>query len=617
MQRLCLFAAGTAAVLLASGCAGRGDLTGGGGSTGTGAGSTSGSGSGTGTGGAGAGSGNGGSGSGSGTGGSGTADGGAGTGNDAGPTVTPLPSALSTPDPCTGNAPGPRKLWRLSGPEFAASIHSVFADTAGSAPVATVFSDPTTLGFSIDANSLLVQDLNASQLEDNAEAIAAWAASAGQLKQFATCAATATGAPASTCATQFIQAFGRRAFRTTLATSDARMTSYSKIFMAGSSNTDGAQAVISAMLQSPYFLYRSELGTQGGSGFTLTPFEVATELAYTLTGNTPDDTLLTAADSVVSAKTSLASMVDQQSTRLLATTSASNATAVMGFMNGWLGLPRLYTTAKDNTVFVLSQTLQDDMQTESQDLILEAFNGGGTFGSVLTADHSFVNKDLATYYGLPTTGLTTAFKSVPYAGTGRDPGLLATGTILNGYARPNTDSPTQRGHMIRSRMLCQDILPPPAGLNTTFMPSTTVETTRDHFVNTHSVGVCYTCHKLMDWIGFAFENYDGWGRYRTTDNTLPVDDTATIYNDPEGANDNVTGLSGAGSLSSYLAASADVTKCMSRYWTYFAYGSSSWSQDGCTYDAINQEAQSKGFALQSVLMAILHAPNFTTRVQDQ
>ena len=597
MRHLCLFAAGTAAALLASGCAGRGDLTGGAGSTGSGTGSTTGVGLSSGAGTGGSGSGSGGSGSGSGTGGSGngtgTADGGAGTGNDAGPTVTPLPSALSTPDPCTSNAPGPRKLWRLSGPEFAASIHSVFADTAGSAPVATVFSDPTTLGFSIDANSLLVQGLNASQLEDSAEAVAAWAASAGQLKQFATCAATATGAPASTCATQFIQAFGRRAFRATLASSDARITSYSKIFMAGSSNTDGAQAVISAMLQSPYFLYRSELGAQGSGGFTLTPFEVATELAYTLTGNTPDDTLLTAANSVRQRQDF--AHLDGRSTGAAPARHHERQQRDRrdGFaMNGWLGLPRLYTTAKDNTVFVLSQTLQDDMATESQDLILEAFNGGGTFGSVLTADHSFVNKDLATYYGLPTTGLTTAFKSVPYAGTGRDPGLLATGTILNGYARPNTDSPTQRGHMIRSRMLCQDISPPPAGLNTTFMPSTAVETTRDHFVNSHSVGICYTCHKLMDWIGFSFENYDGWGRYRTTDNTLPVDDTATIYNDPEGANDNVTGLSGAGSLSAYLAASADVTKCMSRYWTYFAYGSSSWSQDGCTYDAIKLDARS-------------------------
>lgn len=576
MQRPRLLAAGIAAALLASACAGRGYVSGPGGGGG---------------GGAGAGTGN------------------VGDAGDAAVTLSPPPSALSAADPCKSNAPGPRKLWRLSGPEFAASIHSIFNDTAGSAPVATVFSDPTTLGFSIDANSLLVQDLNASQLEDNAEAIAAWAVASGKLSLFATCTTQD-----ATCAATFVQGFGRRAFRTTLAVSDPRVAAYSALFMAGTSFSDGAEAVISAMLQSPYFLYRSELGAAGANTFALTPYEVATELAYLLTGNTPDDTLLSAADSVASSGLSLPSMIDQQAQRLLA---ASSGTAVMGFMNGWLGLPRLYTTAKDATVYVLSQALEDDMATESQDLILEAFNGNGSFGSVLTANHSFLNNDLATYYGIPSTNLGATFTSVPYAGTGRDPGLLATGTILNGYARPDSDSPTQRGHMVRSRMLCQDISPPPPGLNTTFKPSTTVETTREHFVNEHSLGTCDTCHKLMDWIGFAFESYDGFGRQRTTDNGLPVDDTATIYADPEGKDDSLTGLSGAGSLSEYLAQSDDVERCMMRYWSYYAYGSSSWSQDGCTYDSIYQAASSNGFALESVLMGIVHAPNFTTRVKDQ
>src|SRR4029077_4434254 len=120
-----------------------------------------------------------------------------------------------------------------------------------------------------------------SQLEDNAEAVAAWAASAGKLAQFASCASSTTGAPAPTCAPSFVQAFGRLAFRTTLAASDARVTAYTKLFMSGTSNADGAQVVISAMLQSPYFLYRSELGTSSSGTFKLTPFEVATELAYT------------------------------------------------------------------------------------------------------------------------------------------------------------------------------------------------------------------------------------------------------------------------------------------------------------------------------------------------
>jgi hypothetical protein len=290
----------------------------------------------------------------------------------------------------------------------------------------------------------------------------------------------------------------------------------------------------------------------------------------------------------------------------------------MGFMDGWLGLSRLYTTAHDATVYQLSPALQKDMWNESQSLILEAFNGNGGFGSVLTPDHSFLNQELASFYGINAGGLGTSFTSVKYAGvTTRDPGLLATGTILNGYARPNTDSPTQRGHLIRSRLLCQNINPPPPGLNTTFMPSNTPETTRQHFVNEHEQGSCGTCHKLMDWIGFAFENYDGWGRYRTTENGFPTDDTGTIFADPAGHDDTVNGLSGAGSLADVLAKSDDVTRCMQRYWTYYTYGSSSWSQDACTYDAIYNEAKANNFTLKSVLMAIVHAANFTTRVQDQ
>jgi hypothetical protein len=529
-----------------------------------------------------------------------------------------LATALATPNPCTSNAPSPRKLWRLTATEFTASVRSIFGDTSKAAPIATVFSDPSVLGFSIDANALLVQGLNASQLEDNAEAVAAWAASSNQLAGFASCAASTSAAPDSGCATQFVQAFGKLAFRTTLGSSDPRVASYSKLFMSGSSNSDGAQVVISAMLQSPYFLYRSELGAPSGSTFNLTPYEVATELAYTLTETTPDAALLAAADSVNSGSLSMSSMVDQQATRLIANGSSTSSTAVMGFMDGWLGLSRLYTTAHDATAFQLSPALQQDMWTESQDVIMEAFNGGGTFASVLTADHSFLNQDLATFYGISASGLSSSFSSVKYAGlTPRDPGLLATGTILNGYARPDTDSPTQRGHLIRTRLLCQYINPPPPGLNTTFTPAATVETTRDHFINEHEHDACASCHKQMDWIGFAFENYDGWGRYRTADNGLPTNDTAIIYADPEGKDDNVAGLSGSGSLPAFLAQSDDVTRCMERYWTYYTYGASTWAQDACTYNAVYNESKSNGFTVKSTLLALIHAASFTTRVQDR
>ena len=578
-----------------------------GGSTGAkgGSGSTTSGGTGsTGTGGAG--------GDGSATGGSGDTGAGGSSAGSAGSGVKPPPNALPDPQACTSGAPGPRKVWRLSAAAFDASVHSIFNDTSASAPVGAIFSDPVNLGFTVDANALVVQGLNASQLMDSAEAVAAWAAQNGKLSQFASCTTVDAN-----CAQQFIQSFGRRAFRTTLAKNDARIASYSALFTAEKTFSDGAQAVITAMLQSPYFLYRSELGTANGGTYTLTPFEVATELAYLLTGNTPDDTLLAAADSVAAGQLDTSAMIDQQADRLIAA-DASQASAVMGFMNGWLGLNRLYVTAKDDTVFMLTQALRDDMANESQHLIAEAFNSGGSIGSVLVTDHTFLNAELAKFYGINASGLGTDFKSVPLsASSGRDPGLLATGTILNGYARPDISSPTQRGHLVRTRMLCQTVDPPPPNVDTTLKPSTQVETTRQHFENEHGVGTCKGCHALMDWIGFGFEQYDGFGRYRTTDNGLPIDASVELYADPQGNDVALPGLSGPGSLSEYLAGSDDVQRCMQRYWTYYAYGSSQWKQDACTYDAIYAEAAKGSFALKSVLKAIIHAQNFTSRVQDQ
>ena len=166
-------------------------------------------------------------------------------------------------------------------------------------------------------------------------------------------------------------------------------------------------------------------------------------------------------------------------------------------------------------------------------------------------------------------------------------------------------------------MLCQDVNPPPPNVDTTFHPSTMPETTRQHFENSHSKGACYTCHEYMDWVGFGFEAYDGWGRHRTTENGMPIDSSVTVYSDPQGKDVSLGGLTGTNSLGSYLAASDDAKRCMLRYWSYFAYGATSWTQDGCTVDSIYSEASSNSFGLKASLMAIIHAKNFTQRVQDQ
>jgi hypothetical protein len=151
-----------------------------------------------------------------------------------------------------------------------------------------------------------------------------------------------------------------------------------------------------------------------------------------------------------------------------------------------------------------------------------------------------------------------------------------------------------------------------------FKPSTTAVTTRQKFEQVHSIGSCYSCHQLMDDIGYGFENYDGFGRYRTTDNGAPVDASGKIVNfSTQAGSPAFNGLTGTGSLSAYLAQGNTVNECMVRYWAYMAYGSSSWAQDGCTYGSIRTEAGASSYSLKSVLMGIIHAPHFSRRVQDQ
>lgn len=549
------------------------------------------------------------------------------SGSAGGGSTVQAPTALPGEQACTSDSPGPRVMRRLTAGEFAASIADLFGDK--SAPVAQVFNDSRVLGFTVDSDTLRVQDLNADQLMTNAEAVANWAVTTqlSKLTQLATCSTHDAN-----CAKLFITNFGRKAFRASVATNDSLIKSYSDLFMAEADFTTGVSTVITAMLQSPNFLYRSEIGSGGSAGamINLTPYEVASSLSYLLTGSTPDDTLLKAAEAVpANDADALRKLVDEQATRLLAPSGADPLPAaaqgaLMNFMSGWLGLDRLNTNVKD--AGALSDQLRADMATETQKFILDIWgaSSGNTVGDLFGANYTFLNQNLADYYKVSASGMSAAFSKVPLS-NGRDPGILGQASILIGYSRIDSSSPTQRGHLVRSRILCQDVPPPPAGLDTKFTPNANLKTTRDQYLQGHAAPdhqPCYGCHKIMDPIGVAFEHYDAFGKYRTTENGVEIDDTGTIYaatTDADGTvhDVDIKGLSGPNSLQAYLAQSDEVKNCLVRYWSYYAFGTASWPQDKCTYDGIRKEAAGQSYSLKSVLTAILHSKRFTSRVVEQ
>ncbi|HVZ71550.1 MAG TPA: DUF1592 domain-containing protein [Polyangia bacterium] len=515
-----------------------------------------------------------------------------GTGGTA--VVAPPPTGITAASACTSQDPGPRLIRRLTAQQFADSLRDIFFQDQ-SLPALAVFSDPQVLGFSLDADALLVQGLTAQQLADYAEQVATWAV-AHHLNELAPCQTTD-----ASCRGQIINKLGKRIFREPLPAD--REAPYDALFAAEANVSDGVQVVLTAMLQSPYFLYRRELGMGSSPIVQLTPYEIASSLSYLLTGSTPDDQLLQAADQN---QLSNAQQIDQQVQRLLSDRRAPDTLAA--FFTGWLGLDRVQSIVKDDTVFKLDQSLRDSMSGETRAFVLDAFNSDASVGSLFTAKQTFLDSNLAAYYGVtngaPSQGAGFVKTSV---GGPRDTGLLAQASILTGWADAATSSPVLRGKLVRTRLLCQTMPPPPANVDTKLKPPAQAETTRDHFSQHDSDAACSVCHRLMDPIGFGFEHYDGFGRWRDTDNGYPVDATGTLNAVTEGTKT----FNGLAELSTYLSQSADVSACYSRYLAYFAYGKSSWDQDACTYDAISKGAGAGG--LRDVLMSIVHAPHFTQR----
>ncbi|HEY0715424.1 MAG TPA: DUF1592 domain-containing protein [Polyangia bacterium] len=514
------------------------------------------------------------------------------------PNVPIPPTGLPMPSACTNNVPGPRLLRRLTTVELDNTLQELFRDT--NVPKSSALSDAEVLGFHVDAAQLVVRDLGAQQLSDYADEVAQWAIT-NKLATLSTCTSND-----ATCRQNFIRSFGRRAFRAPL--TDTQLKAYDALFAAEPTFNDGATAVLTAMLQSPNLLYRREIGKPDPAKpgqFILTPHEVATNLAYFLTQGPPDDALAQAADAGM---LSTNAQLDAHAERLLKTPRGRKALAA--FARGWLGIDRLEAAAKDDTVFPFPPELRRDLVGETEALFTDVFDRNATLKELLTTPVSFVNASLSKYYGINSGAGGAGYIRVMRPVAQRDPGVLGHGSVLATHATGPLSSPVKRGKLIRTRLLCQPLPPPPQDVDTVLEPATASQTTRERYLQHTKDPACAGCHKVMDPIGFGFERYDGFGRRRDTENGVAVDATGTL----SGVGSADIAFNGVSELSNALADSQEVKSCLVRYWSYFAYGVASWKEDACTQSTLLEEANKNQFSLKGVLMAIIHSPHFTRRV---
>lgn len=428
-----------------------------------------------------------------------------------------------------------------------------------------------------------------------------------------------TAAQEAACVTTFITTFGKQAYRRPVAAEEQAdlVTLFNTAHTTNKMTfTESIGAVTKAMLQSPNFLYHWEIGptkpAAGSDGLKpLTSWQVASRLATSLWESMPDDTLLTAAQGNM---LSTPDQVVAQAQRMLADPQANQA--LYNFHLQWFFNMGFHVTdlaaidAKLNTALTVDAAA--GLQNEFTQFLASVYapTGDGTLNTLYTAPYAFVNKDLAAIYGVapPATG----FAKVALDPTQRA-GIFTQVAFLAGIQDSVADNPVYRGLAIYTKALCGHTEGPPANVpGVNFVDS---GTTRQAY-SLHASSPCTMgCHDVFDPPGFAFENYDGVGKYRTTDNGQTVDSTGTFSAPASGsASPTKYTFNNALEMVKQLAASPEAQSCIDRQWARYSLGRMESAADqGSLQAAFKKGAATAGFSIRDMLVTLLSSKAFMFR----
>jgi len=463
--------------------------------------------------------------------------------------------------PAASVAPTTR-IARLTHTQYRNTVRDLFGITddlaAGLAPDALDgFRYDTSVDFRVDSRL-------GPQYRANAETLAARVVSDDAIfTRVVTCPTTDAG-----CADTFIASFGQRAFRRRLAAAEA--TRFRTLFDQGTALVDsgdafrdGVRLVVEAMLQSPQFLYRTEVGAQAGSDglIALDSWELASRLSYVVWNTMPDQELMNLAMS--SALTEPAS-VRGQAERLLADARATET--AISFHAQSFGFDRYARIAPDDETYPLAP---DNFSTRARDasdrFIEEVFTTEGGLAELLTAPYAFADSELAPLYGETVSGGLTRLDF----DTGERKGLLMQVGFLASNAYGIKTDPIHRGLFVLRNVLCREIPPPDFDITMEEPPvaDPPPETTRDEVALLTSPPKCTGCHSEINPPGFAFENFDAVGQIRDMENDVPVNTTGELPLDSQ-----IVTFQNASDLVDALAASPEAQLCYAGNWIQFAFG---------------------------------------------
>jgi hypothetical protein len=456
-------------------------------------------------------------------------------------------------------------------------------------------------GFAFDSSINFVVDSRlAGQYRTAAETIAAQVVSDAD--------AFARVVPCDTaddeCRDEFISSFGLRVFRRPLTQKEvtrlaALFDEGESLVESGDAFADGVLVVVEAMLQSPDFLYRTELQPENDPGepVPLSSYEIASRISYFLYGSMPDAELLLAAERDELLDTA---EVRRQVKRLLDVPETLQR--IVSFHEQAFDFGRYARISLDPDTYpdapsdFASRALSAS-RLFVEDVVLE----GGGLPELLTAPYAYADSGLAPLYGAAVDGDFQRIELDPQERAG----LLTQVGFLASHAYAKKTDPIHRGLFVVRNLLCQAIPDPPAGASMTPPPegAPVPKTTREEIEILTGQSGCTGCHSIINPAGFAFESFDAAGVFRDKEGEEPVDTLGRVQIDGEWVD-----FEGAPELVSAIAQSGDAQACYLGKWLEFAHGrelaasETEWAKD-----------LPSGIAVLELLPKIVSDPSFLTR----
>jgi hypothetical protein len=412
------------------------------------------------------------------------------------------------------------------------------------------------------------------------------------------------------CARQILSTLARRAFRHPVVNADVEpLLAFYKTVRAKETFDAGIEAALQRMLVSPEFLFRTESDpgrVAPGTAYRISDLELASRLSFFIWSSNPDDELL---DLAARGRLKQPNVLAQQVRRMLADDRSKEL--VRNFTGQWLYLRNLQLISPDPYVFPdFDDNLRQAFEHELEMFLDSQVREDHGIPELLDSDYTFVNERLARHYGIPNVA-GEHFRRIVLTDDARK-GLLGKGGILTITSYANRTAPTLRGKFLLENILGAPPPPPPPNVPSLKETGDDIRnlSMRQRMEQHRANPVCASCHKQMDPLGFALENFDAVGHWRTKSEAgTAIDASGTLADG--------TSVDGPVALRTALLAHREdfVSTVTSKLLTY-ALGRGVEYYDGPAVRRIVRQAISNGATWSSVIIGIVDSPPFQMRMSE-